>query len=145
MSPINGDKIQGSPNLENDNVVSGPQRSTNSLQTQLKMMKWAVAKCPIVNITIMSENMPSLLNSGSMVSLMWQTYFNRYFRTQLGPAEGAVAEAHNLFDWKKCQWWRHTLVKICWVGCWIFRVESAQGQILDHPESKWGVRPWTQN
>ena len=31
---------------------------------------------------------------------MWKTYFNRYFRPQLEPAEGAVAEAHNLFDLK---------------------------------------------
>ena len=63
-------------------------------------MKRAVAKCPKVNVTIMGENMPSLLDSGSMVSLMQQTYFNRYFRLQLGPVEGAVAEAHNLFDLK---------------------------------------------
>ena len=100
MSPINGDKIQDSPNLKNDNVVSGPQTSTNSLQTQFKIMKRAVAKCQRVNITIMGENMPSLLDSSSMVSLMQQTYFNRYFRPWLGPAEGAVAEAHNLFDFK---------------------------------------------
>ena len=70
MSLINGDKIQGLPNLKNDNVVSGPQTSTNSLQTQFKIMKRAVAKCPKVNITIMGENMPSLLDSGSMVSLI---------------------------------------------------------------------------
>ena len=31
MSPINGDKIQGSPDLKIDNVVSRPQTSTNSL------------------------------------------------------------------------------------------------------------------
>ena len=70
MSPINGDKIQGLPNLRSDNVVSGPQTSTNSLQTQFKIMKGAVAKCPKVNIAIVGENMPSLLDSGSMVSLM---------------------------------------------------------------------------
>ena len=37
-----------------------------------------MAKWSKVNITFMAENMPSLLDSGSMVSLMWQTYFNRY-------------------------------------------------------------------
>ena len=100
MSPIDGDKIQGSAELKNDNVVSGPPTSTNSLQTQFKIMKRAVAKCPKVNVTIMGENMPSQLDSGSMVSLMQQTYFNRYFRLLLGPAEGAVAQAHNLFDLK---------------------------------------------
>ena len=100
MSPSNGDNIQGSPNLKNDNVISGPQTSTNSLLTQFKIMKRAVAKCPKVIITIMSDNIPSLLDSGSMVSLMWQTYFNRYFRPWLGPTEGAEAEEHNLFDLK---------------------------------------------
>ena len=42
--------------------------------------------------------MPSLQNSSSMVSLMWQDHFNQYFRPQLGPAEGSVADAHHLFD-----------------------------------------------
>ena len=100
MSLVDDDKIQGSAELKNNNVISGPPTSTNSLQTQFKILKRAVAKCPKVNVTIMGENMPSLLDSSSMVSLMQQTYFNRYFRLQLGPAEGAVAEAHNLFDLK---------------------------------------------
>ena len=100
MSLVDGDKIQGSAELKNDNVISGPPTSTNSLQTQFKIIKRSVAKCPKVNVTIMGENMPSLLDSSSMVSLMPQTYFNRYFRPQLGSAEGAVAEAHNLFDLK---------------------------------------------
>ena len=61
-------------------------------------MKWAVAKCPSIELKIMGESMPSQLDSGSMVSLMWQDHFNRYFRPQLGPAEGSVADAHHLFD-----------------------------------------------
>ena len=63
-------------------------------------MKRAVAKCPKMNITIMGENMPLLLDSSSMVSLMWETYFNRYFRPELGPVEGVIEEARNLFDLK---------------------------------------------
>ena len=70
MSPINDDKIQGSVGLKNDNIVSGPSTSTNSLQTQFKIMKREVAKCPKVNVPIMGENMPSLLDSSSMVSLI---------------------------------------------------------------------------
>ena len=50
-------------------------------------MKWAVAKCPSIELKIMGESVPSLLDSSSMVSLMWQDHFNRYFRLQLGPAE----------------------------------------------------------
>ena len=61
-------------------------------------MKWAVAKFPSIELNIMGESVPSLLDSGSMVSLMQQDHFNRYFRQQLGPAEGSVADTHHLFN-----------------------------------------------
>ena len=61
-------------------------------------MKWAVAKCPSIELKIMGESVPSLLDSSSMVSLMWQDHFNQYFRLQQGPAEGLVADAHHLFN-----------------------------------------------
>ena len=68
------------------------------MQTQFKIMKWAVAKFPSVKLKIMGELVPSLLDSSSIVSLMWQAHFNRYFRSQLGPAEGSVADTHHMFD-----------------------------------------------
>ena len=68
------------------------------MQIQFKIMKWAVAKCPSIELKIMGESVASLLDSGSMVSLMWQDHFNQYFRAQLGPAEGSVADAYHLFD-----------------------------------------------
>ena len=51
-----------------------------------------------VKLKIMAKSVPSLLDSGSMVSLMWQDYFNRYLRPHLGLAEGSVADAHHMFD-----------------------------------------------
>ena len=68
------------------------------MQTQFKIMKQAIAKCPSVKLKIMGESVPSLLDSGSMVSLMQQDHFNQYFRPQLGPVEGSVADAHHLFN-----------------------------------------------
>ena len=65
-------------------------------------MKQAVAKCSSIKRKIRGESVPSLLDSGSMVSLMWQDHFNRYFRPHLGPAEGSVADAHHvLFNMHK--------------------------------------------
>ena len=61
-------------------------------------MKWAVTKCPNVKLEKMGESVPSLLDSSSMVSLMWQDHFNQYCRLQLGPAEGSVADAHHMFN-----------------------------------------------
>ena len=69
-----------------------------SMQTQFKIMKQTVAKCPSIKLKTMGESVPSLLDSGSMVSLMWQDHFNWYFRLQLLPAEGLVADAHHLFN-----------------------------------------------
>ena len=68
------------------------------MQTQFKIMKQAVVKCPNVKLKIMGESVPSLLDSGSMVTLMQQDHFNQYFRPHLGPAEGSVADAHHMFD-----------------------------------------------
>ena len=100
MSLVNGDRIQGSQNPKDDILTSGPKISAKSLQTQFKMIKMAVAKCPKVNITIMGENMSSALDSGSMVSLMQHTCFDRYFSPWLGSEEVARAKTHNLFHLK---------------------------------------------
>ena len=61
-------------------------------------MKQAVAKCPSVELNIIGESVPSLLDSGSIVSLIWQDHFNIYFRLELGPMEGSVADTHHMFD-----------------------------------------------
>ena len=98
-NPLNGEKVQGSPPLPDcDKKETGPKVNVNSMQTQFKIMKWAVAKCPSVELKIIGESVPSLLDSGSMVSLMLQDHFNRYFRSQLGPAEGSVVDAPHMFD-----------------------------------------------
>ena len=61
-------------------------------------MKQVLARWPSVKLKIMGESVPSLMDSSSMVSLMRQDYFNRYFRPQLGPSEGSVADTHHMFD-----------------------------------------------
>ena len=55
-------------------------------------MKQAVAKYPSINLIIIKETTPSLLDFGSMVSMMWQDYFDQYFKCQLRPVEGSKAE-----------------------------------------------------
>ena len=78
----------------------GPQTKlqVKSMKTLFEIMKWAVAKCPNIKLKVMDESVPSLLDSSSVISLMWQDHFNRYFRLQLGPAQGSVADAHHLFN-----------------------------------------------
>ena len=44
--------------------------------------------------------MASLIDSGSMVSLVQQSYSDRNIKQNLGPARGLEATSHNLFDLK---------------------------------------------
>ena len=95
-NPINGELVKGSqplPRFDKKEIWPEAKVQVKLMQTQFKIMKQAVAKCPSVELKIMGKSVPSLLDSGSMVSLMWQDHFNWYFRLQLGPAD-----AHNLFD-----------------------------------------------
>ena len=78
-NPVNGEKVKGSPLLDLDKIEIGPCVETKLMQTQFKIMKQVVAKCPSITLKIMDESVPSLLDSSSMVSLMWQDHFNRYF------------------------------------------------------------------
>ena len=144
MTPINDDKIQGSQNPKDDILASRPNIPAESLKTQFKMMKRAVATYPKVIITIMDEYMPFLLDSSSMVNLVWQTYFNGYFRLWLGPAEGAMAKAHNLSDSKSANGGGIPLSKylelgIEFLGLKVSRVRSLITQNLNevlNPEHK---------
>ena len=90
--------MQPLPGLDQKETEPQAKLQVKSMQTQFKIMKWAVAKCPSIELNVMDESVPSLLDSGNMVSLIWQNLFNRYFRLQLGPAEGSVADVHHLFD-----------------------------------------------
>ena len=74
------------PKLDRNEIRPQTKVHEKSMQTQFKVMKWAVAKCPNVKLKIMG------------VSLMWQDHFNRYFRLQLGPTEGSVADTHHMFN-----------------------------------------------
>ena len=46
------------------------------LQTKFKIMKQAVALSPKVNLECMGKRLASLFNSGSMVNLVQQSYFD---------------------------------------------------------------------
>ena len=80
VSPVM--KVMGLPLPALDKTEIGPQVEVKLMQTQFKIMKWAVAKYPSIELKIMGKSVSSLLDSGSMVSLIWQDNFNRYFRLQ---------------------------------------------------------------
>ena len=61
-----------------------------------------VAKCPKVCISAHGIHIPSLLDSGSEVTLLQQPYFEKYILPKIKLAVGEKANAYSLFSY---QWW----------------------------------------
>ena len=67
---------------------------------KLDILEKAVAPCPEINIQIKDQKPRSLLDSGSMVTLMTQSYFEECLKSKiLEPQPGGI-NTHNLFNLK---------------------------------------------
>ena len=82
------------------NLDLGKNIQAEALQVKFSIMKQAVASNPKVNLECMGRKMASLLDSGSMASLVQQSYFDKNIKPKLGPARGPKAISHNLFNLK---------------------------------------------
>ena len=60
-------------------------------------MQRAVARSPKVYISAHGIQIPSLLDFGSDVMLLWQAYFEKHLLPKIQEATGEKAEAHQLF------------------------------------------------
>ena len=60
-------------------------------------MQCAVAKCPKVCTSAHGIQIPSLLDSGSEVTLLWQSYFDKHILPKIKWETGEKADANNLF------------------------------------------------
>ena len=73
-------------------------RNTSILaETRMEIMQCTVAKCPKVCISAHGIQIPSLLDSGSEVTLLWQSYFDQHILSKITPATGEKTDAHCLF------------------------------------------------
>ena len=61
-------------------------------------MQQAVARCPKVSISSEGVQIPSLLNSGSKVSLICQSYYNEHLLPKTETPISEKADAHTLFN-----------------------------------------------
>ena len=68
-----------------------------SAMTKLEIMQCAVAKSPKVSISAHGIQIPSLLDSGSEVMLLRQSYFKQHLLPKFQVAKSEKAEAHQLF------------------------------------------------
>ena len=74
--------------------------NTISDEDKINILEQAVAPCPETKITIKDKNPNSLLDSGSMVTLMTQSYFEEHLRNSISDSTPGSAEAHQLFNLK---------------------------------------------
>ena len=62
-----------------------------------KVMQRAVSQCPAIPMDLLGRKVPSLLDSGSMVTLIHEGYFTKNIQPLLGKSSGKMAEAHSMF------------------------------------------------
>ena len=72
-------------------------RNTSTLaETKMEIMQCAVAKFPKVCISAHGFQIPSLLDSGSKVTLLQQSYFDQHILPKIKPATGEKANVHSV-------------------------------------------------
>ena len=68
------------------------------LQVNFEIMNQAVASSAKVNLECMGKKLALLLDSGGMVSLVQQSYFDQNIKPKLGLSRGTEVNLHNLFN-----------------------------------------------
>ena len=67
---------------------------------KLDILEKAVVPCPEINIQIKDQKPRSLLDSGSMVTLMTQSYFEECLKSKIPEPQPGGINVHNLFNLK---------------------------------------------
>ena len=71
--------------------------SAVSLEVKQKLIKRAVSQCPAIPMDLLGQEVSSLLDSGSMVTLIREGYFIKHIQPLLKKSSSKMAEAHSLF------------------------------------------------
>ena len=71
--------------------------SSISADTKLEILRQAVGTCPQVSLQFGEKSLPALLDSGSEVTLVRESFFHKYIEPIVASPSGDKANAHNLF------------------------------------------------
>ena len=74
--------------------------SSISEEDKITILEQAMAPCPEIEIRIKDNKPKSLLDSGSMVTLMTESYFRDHIKPLIADTQPGVADAHSLFNLK---------------------------------------------
>ena len=80
-----------------EQIVKTLKSCAVSNETKQRILKRAVSQCPSITMEFLGLKVPSLLDSGSMVTLIREAYFNKYILPILHGTVEELAEAHSLF------------------------------------------------
>ena len=69
-----------------------------SAQVRIEVIQRAMATCPRINMACGRKMIPSLLDSGSQVTLICQSFFNQEILPHIEPSDGEKAKPHQLFQ-----------------------------------------------
>ena len=98
MDQSKGENVSGPHHDYEENCLMIQLRNTSiSAETKMEIMQHAVAKCPKVCISAHGIQIPSLLDSSSEVTLLWQSYFDQHILPKIKLATGEKADTHCLF------------------------------------------------
>ena len=90
-----------------------------SAQVKIEVMQRAMATCPKLNMGCGRKVIPSLLDSGSQVTLIHQSFFEQEILPHIKPADGEKAKAHQLFQLTAANNWKLPIsMYVDWI--WIF-------------------------
>ena len=70
-----------------------------SFETKQHVMQRAVSQCPAVPIDLLGQEVPSLRDSGSMVTLICKGYFTKNILPWLQSQAGDLTKAHLWFGY----------------------------------------------
>ena len=98
MDQPKGESVSGPHPINEENSLMMQLRNASiSAETKMEIMQCAVAKCPKVSISAHGIQIPSLLDSGSEVTLLQQSYFDQHILPKIKLATGEKADTHCLF------------------------------------------------
>ena len=91
-------KLQDQYYAAMENVLRSLSSQGILAQDKIEIIQQAVAKCPKISISSMGVQIPSLLDSGSKVSLIHYSHFKEHLLPKIEDPMGEKSEAHVLFN-----------------------------------------------
>ena len=89
--------VENGPSNLDPQVMQSTNNNTISAQTWYDVMQRAVTKCPEINLGCKGYQIPSCLDPGTDVTLIWQSYFDENLMHLVKAHSDEKSEAHTLF------------------------------------------------